>query len=141
MSPEEVLHSLRPKVRKLAEALIEACAAKGLEIEVVRGLRTTEEQDEYYALGRTKPGAIITHARGGDSFHNYGVAFDIRPTHFKDDAEKAEIRRKVGPIGESLGLEWGGRWEEFEDIPHFQYTAGYAIQDLKNGSVDWSRFD
>jgi hypothetical protein len=135
------LASLKPKVRRLAEALLHTCADAGIEIEVVRGHRTPKQQDEYYAQGRTKPGEIITMVQGGHSFHNYGVAFDIRPLHFKDEEDKADIRRKVGPIGESLGLEWGGRWKDFEDLPHFQYTAGYSIDDFLSGNIDWSRFD
>lgn len=27
---------------------------------------------------------------------------------------------KVGALGESVGLEWGGRWARFPDRPHFQ---------------------
>jgi len=37
---------------------------------------------------------------------------------------------KVGPIGESLGLEWGGRWQNFPDYPHFQ-LPGYSWSALQ----------
>lgn len=40
------------------------------------GLRTFEEQDRLYAQGRTASGSIVTQARGGESAHNYGCAFD-----------------------------------------------------------------
>src|SRR6478609_5661733 len=46
-------------------------------IRIVQGLRTIKEQDDLYAQGRTKPGKVVTNARGGSSFHNYGVAFDF----------------------------------------------------------------
>lgn len=42
----------------------------------VAGLRSFEEQDELYAHGRTRPGPVVTQARGGLSFHNYGLATD-----------------------------------------------------------------
>lgn len=129
---------LRPKVRALAEMLIGACKKEGFDVIVSRGFRSTEEQDALYELGRTKPGNIVTNARGGSSYHNYGVAFDVRPV--VSDAEKAEYYARIGPIGEKLGLEWGGRWTEFLDPPHYQYTAGYSIDDFKNGSVDESKF-
>jgi peptidoglycan L-alanyl-D-glutamate endopeptidase CwlK len=32
-----------------------------------------------YAIGRTKPGKKVTKAKGGTSYHNYGLAFDIYP--------------------------------------------------------------
>ena len=32
-------------------------------------------------------------------------------------------------IGESLGLEWGGRWK-FVDEPHFQYNEGHSMSEL-----------
>lgn len=37
-------------------------------------LRTFEEQEAIYAQGRTKPGKIVTNARGGQSYHNFGLA-------------------------------------------------------------------
>mgnify|MGYP002477972077 CR=1 FL=1 len=40
-------------------------------------LRTDAEQDALYAIGRTKPGKVVTNARGGESLHNYGLAIDI----------------------------------------------------------------
>lgn len=138
---EADLSLLRPKVRRLAEALCEACKAAGFEIRIVRAFRSNEQQEEYYAQGRTRAGEIITHARGGESLHNYGVAFDIAPVHFKDADEKLSLRNRAGHIGESLGLEWGGRWEEFIDPPHFQYTAGYSLADFQNDAIDWSKFD
>ena len=35
----------------------------------------------------------------------------------------------LGPIGESLGLEWGGRWQGFPDRPHFQ-LPNISVSDL-----------
>jgi peptidoglycan L-alanyl-D-glutamate endopeptidase CwlK len=47
-------------------------------------LRTIKEQNDLYALGRTKLFdangkrlGIVTNAKGGQSYHNYGLAFDI----------------------------------------------------------------
>jgi hypothetical protein len=38
-----------------------------------------EEQTALYSLGRSAPGKIVTKARAGESFHNYGLAFDWVP--------------------------------------------------------------
>ena len=51
-------------------------AAAKLPFYLYMGLRTFEDQDKLYAQGRTKPGQIVTNARGGDSLHNYGLAAD-----------------------------------------------------------------
>ena len=40
------------------------------------GYRSIEQQNALYAIGRTKPGSIVTKARGGYSWHNYGLAAD-----------------------------------------------------------------
>ena len=119
---------------QLARLLVAECKKKGIAIRVVRGRRSIAQQDTYYALGRTRPGNIITRVRGGFSFHNYGVAFDIRPVEKYEKKRRAQYR-KAGQIGKKLGLEWGGDWKDFRDMPHFQYTAGYSIKDFRNGNV------
>lgn len=99
-------------------------------------LRTKEEQNELYAQGRTKPGKIITWAKGGESLHNYGLAVDIA---FKDNHNNLiwdlQFFRLAGREGRKLGLEWGGDWVRFKDYPHFQYTGGLRIKDLQKGKM------
>jgi peptidoglycan L-alanyl-D-glutamate endopeptidase CwlK len=46
---------------------------------IYTGRRTMEEQTALYAIGRSAPGKIVTKARAGESFHNYGLAFDWVP--------------------------------------------------------------
>jgi peptidoglycan L-alanyl-D-glutamate endopeptidase CwlK len=43
------------------------------------GRRTMEEQTALYSLGRSAPGKVVTKARAGESYHNYGLAFDWVP--------------------------------------------------------------
>ena len=105
----------------------------------MRGRRSVAQQEKYYAQGRTKPGSIITNARGGYSFHNYGVAFDIRPVE-KDERKKKALYRKAGRIGKKLGLEWGGDWKGFPDMPHFKYTGGHSIYDFRKKRTDPKMF-
>lgn len=99
-------------------------------IKIISTYRTFAEQDALYAQGRTTPGNIITNARGGESFHNYKIAFDI---YCKD-------YNKVGAIGKKIGLEWGGDWETFKDLAHFQLTLGYTIKDFIYGKIDYNKF-
>ena len=135
------LKLLHPKLRQLAENLIEKAAEAGLSIMVTQTLRTVEEQNELYAQGRTKPGRIVTNARGGESFHNYGLAFDIvlmngRKPNWDTGADindnDIDDYFEIGELGERLGLTWGGRWK-FKDLPHFQFTFGLTLKELQSG--------
>ena len=74
---EKVIATLLPEVQPYARALVTKAAQHGITIKVISGLRTYEEQNDLYAQGRTKPGRIVTKARGGFSNHNFGIAFDI----------------------------------------------------------------
>ncbi len=135
------LNLLKPKVKLLAEELIKESKKAGVQIILVQGFRSREEQDALYAKGRTEKGKIVTNAKGGQSFHNYGVAFDVCPiVNGKVTWKYAELFKKVGSIGESIGLEWGGNWKKFKDLPHFQYTAGYTLAQFKNNKIDTEKF-
>ena len=112
-----------PRLQTLAAKLTEECKKQGLAIGIGETYRTVAEQDALYAQGRTKPGAIVTNAPGSSysSYHQWGTAFDI----FRNDGkgaynEAGQFFKKVGAIGVSLGLEWGGNWTSIVDKPHFQ---------------------
>lgn len=122
-------------------------------------LRTFAEQDALYAQGRTKPGSIVTKAKGGQSYHNYGLAVDIVLLVDKDsngtfetaswdtksdfDGDKKADWQEVVAIFKRYGWEWGGDWR-FVDAPHFQKTFGRSIVDLqqlhKTDKVDKNGF-
>jgi len=133
---------LLPKVQIKVKELIEKCQKAGIAIIITSTYRDKEEQDALYAQGRTKPGNVVTNAKAGQSIHNYKCAFDFVPVinGVAQWSNKA-LFTKVGEIGESCGLEWGGRWESFIDMPHFQYTAGYTLKDFQDGKVDYTKFD
>lgn len=130
------LVNVHPYVKNKAIELIKKAYAEGIYVQVTQGFRSIEEQNELYAQGRTKPGKIVTNAKGGQSIHNYGLAFDI--VILNNDGSlnwnTSDKRwRRVGQIGQSIGLEWGGTWKTFKDYPHFQYTFGLTLKDLQNG--------
>ena len=80
------------------------------------------------AKGRTAPGPVVTRARAGYSLHNFGIAIDLGV--FSSDGKKYHeenpLYRELGPLGESLGLEWGGRWKTILDEPHYQFRPAWA---------------
>jgi peptidoglycan L-alanyl-D-glutamate endopeptidase CwlK len=110
------LTDLLPEVKEKMDKLIQVCDILGMPIRVTSGFRSFEEQNKLYAQGRTTAGNIVTNAKGGESDHNFGKAFDIvfRKTGYEGDWEF------VGKIGKQLGLKWGGDWKGgFIDKPHF----------------------
>lgn len=130
------LHDLHPAVASKAYMHIARCERElGIKVLVTCTLRSTESQNALYKQGRETPGKIVTWVRGGDSFHNWGLAYDIAPVrngHIVWDASD-EVWQEMGRIGEELGLEWGGRWNT-PDMPHFQYTQGLTTAQLKAGA-------
>ena len=131
---------LRPLVQRKADQMVAAFQAAGMPIRIVEGVRSCERQDALYAQGRTKPGNIVTNARCGDSYHQYGVAVDFvfRKEGYGATKEQWEL---LGRVGEALGFEWGGRWKSgFVDRPHFEMTLGYKLKQFRRNEVDWSKF-
>lgn len=130
---------LYPKIAKMRDQLVSIMELLGSPIIVTDEYRTSEEQNALYEQGRTKKGKIVTNARAGESLHNWRCAFDIAFRNGNRITYKGNWNT-VGKVGEILGLEWGGRWTSFEDRPHFQYTAGYSLNDFQTGSIDINRF-
>ncbi len=126
---EQRLSQLHPILAIRGRCMIELCAHEGIAILVTQGLRTWEEQDALYAKGRTVPplGKIVTKAKGGYSYHNFGLAFDIVVLDAVGKADwdtEHPFWQRAAQLGKSVGLEWGGDWKSFKDVPHFQYIGG-----------------
>jgi peptidoglycan L-alanyl-D-glutamate endopeptidase CwlK len=113
------------------EELKALCKKNGITIGIGECLRTAAEQDALYAKGRTASGAIVTNCKGSSysSMHQWGVAFDFYLVMDVDGDGKTSddsynnatgLFDKVGKLGQSIGLEWGGGWKSIVDKPHFQ---------------------
>lgn len=128
------LDDLLPIVATKARALLSAAKRDGIELLVTSTYRDAECQDALYAQGRTTPGRRVTNAKGGQSWHQYRVAFDIVPlVAGKAIWDDRRIWTRIGELGESVGLEWAGRWKSFPESPHFQFTGGLTMAQLKQG--------
>ncbi|CAB5225381.1 D-alanyl-D-alanine carboxypeptidase [uncultured Caudovirales phage] len=114
-------------------AVESAMAAKGVTVEVISGLRSWAAQAALYASGRTKPGRIVTKAKPGSSWHNYGLAIDLglfKNGVYLDEKKPAEADKlyaEIGKIAAKLGIEWAGNWKSFQETPHFQVTFGMSL--------------
>jgi len=143
------IQTLHPKLRAEATAIYQKAVAALTGNATVRfafTLRTFAEQNAIYAQGRTKPGKIVTMARGGSSYHNYGLAIDIVLLVDKDrngtyeeaswdtlkdfDGDKVADWMEVVKIFQSFGWEWGGTFKSIPDPPHFQKTFGFSVSQL-----------
>lgn len=137
----EIYPPLAVKVRALAVALL----AEGITIRVVQGLRTWAEQSALYAKGRNLAGQIVdpkevvTHARPGSSFHNFGLAVDCAPFDAEGqpdwNASHPAWQRMIA-VGESQGLYSGSHFKVIRDgivhpepdMPHFQLTGRFPSE-------------
>ena len=149
--------TLHPKIR---ERILDAYThinnkllGKGVRLRFAYTSRSIQEQDELYAQGRTKLFdnngkrlGIVTKAKGGQSIHNYHLAWDIVLLLDKDNNgtfESASWDSKVDfdkdgtadwdevvRYFKSIGAVWGGDWK-FTDKPHFEITFDKTWKDLK----------
>lgn len=118
-----------PVLQELAERWLGQCEQTGIVVRIGECLRTVAEQDALYAQGRTKPGQIVTNAKGTSysSQHQWGIAFDFYlqmdvdgDGSASDDAfnDSTRLFEKAADIGKGLGLGWGGDWKSIVDKPH-----------------------
>lgn len=141
----ERIKQAHPKVREmLLQQYKEAnnLLGKGVRLRFAYVYRSNELQDKLY---NQKP--KVTNAKGGQSIHNYGLAFDIVLLYDNDgngtfeeaswsmikDFDKDTISdwMEVTNYFKSKGWEWGGDWKKFKDNPHFQMDFGYTWKNLK----------
>lgn len=115
------LNDLSPVFRPLAFELIARAIEAGVMLMIIDTLRTPEEQTANIARGVS----WTTHSK-----HLTGDAIDLCPYEIyqADGADKLSWRSddprwwKLGTIGESLGLRWGGRWTQ-KDLGHFELVT------------------
>lgn len=119
--------ALHPQLQPLADAVVQYAAKLGGEVKIAGTIRTAADQDALYAQGRTAPGPQVTMAKGGQSYHNYGLAFDVSVTKLPSSLSTEAFLAHMGTYAETIGMVWGG---DFGDQDHFEYHPGFAWQDL-----------
>lgn len=125
---EKVIATLQAEVAPYARMLVQRALAAGIVTRIIAGLRTYAEQDALFAQGRTRPGRKVTNAKGGESNHNFGIAFDVgvfEGAVYLGESPRYDV---VGALGQEIGLEWGGHWSSLADKPHFQLRPGWAAK-------------
>ena len=145
--------NLNPLLVSKVQQLLKVANGQGLSVDVFSDFRSMDEQQRLYNLGRTVKnpdgatdklpmGNIVTEAKPGQSWHNWGLAVDIV---FKINRNwDWGIRNnwdRLGQLGENLGLVWGGHFPpRLIDKPHFELTGGLTIaeaQELEDINDVW----
>jgi peptidoglycan LD-endopeptidase CwlK len=130
------LEDLHPRVQALCEKFIGKCHELGIDVLITSTYRDYESQNALFAQGRTVDGKIVTNAMGGQSYHNFRVAFDFVPiVGGKPRWDDMTLFANCGKIAESVGLEWAGRWVRFKEMAHCQFTDGLTLQEFRDGKT------
>lgn len=142
------INYLEPSTRAMVEKGLQECQDQGLDLLITQTYRSWEEQALEYAKGRTVPGRIVTNARPGQSWHQWGRAIDIVPRRNgktlvwgtrgngldqdpTDDAtDDLELWQRIAACFKMHGLKWAGDWTRFVEFPHFQNTGDLSIRTL-----------
>lgn len=134
----ERIKTAHPKVRAELEAQYIECnelLPTNCTLRFAFVYRSPQEQD---ALFNKRP--KVTNARGWQSIHNYGLAFDI--VLIVDGKAVWTVNKEwkqVADYFKSKGWEWGGDWKSFKDAPHFQKAFGLTWQQMK-ARIDSGKF-
>jgi peptidoglycan L-alanyl-D-glutamate endopeptidase CwlK len=138
---QKVLLDLDPKAVPLFCQFLRLAKATastlGCDYILIGGQRSWEEQDALYEQGRTKPGKKVTTARGGYSNHNFKIAGDFGvflAGDYLDNSKTASGRALAAKVhkacsehARACGLEWGGTWNGFKDLPHYEVATGLSM--------------
>jgi len=153
---------LVPELKEKAQALVEKAP---FEVLIYCTVRSAEEQAKLWRQSRStkvikekievlnryghkelaeilngvgpQSGPPVTHAGPGESWHQYGQAFDCVPMingkPVWDVHKNKTVWVSLGTLAIDLGLNWGGNWPKWADYPHFQLpiTGNPLKQGLK----------
>jgi peptidoglycan LD-endopeptidase CwlK len=150
-----LLADLDPRLFSIAQQFIQKLIAEKVPYAILETYRPPEIQAAYYAQGRETYNAVcakrlaaglprIGEYEAGQkvtwtlkSKHISGLALDVVPLTergaipWRITDATAPFWKRIGEIGESVGLEWGGRWPDQKtgkldayglgiDLPHYE---------------------
>ncbi len=150
------LVDLDPDMQQAAQKVALICEEAGIDLLIYCTLRPLEEQAKLYRQSRSRPtikkksdslidrgfgylasilesvgaqqGPHVTNAGPGESFHNYGLAFDAVPMLGGKCCWKYAHHKPLwegyGEAVRQAGLKWAGEWTSFREYPHAQLHEG-----------------
>lgn len=162
---ERMLSAIHPAVATRARRLNAMALRQKPEIQVriTCGLRTWAEQAALFDKGRSTPGSPcvhngltrpvgtctehklglpVTNARPGQSWHNFGMAFDVAvgtpqhsPVFVADWNAGHPSWVLLIKLARAIGLTSGALWRSFPDCPHFELTGKLNMPGLPGAEV------
>jgi peptidoglycan L-alanyl-D-glutamate endopeptidase CwlK len=131
---EGVIATLLPNAQIQARKFMLVAKDFRLTVKLIGGTRSYAEQDDLY-----KKRPKVTNAKGGQSNHNFGIAWDIgifSGNRYYTGATSAEekayddLSKLIMPtLGDKLS--WGGNWKSFKDKPHYEMTTNKSISQVR----------
>lgn len=123
---ESNIITLQPVAQIEARKFLELTKAQQIDVKIISGTRTYAKQNVLYEKGRSGPPPIVTNAKGGQSNHNFGIAWDIgifdsNGGYNTNDADYKSLAAAILPNLNTI--EWGGNWLSFKDYSHYQLKA------------------
>ena len=127
--PSRLISELQPDFRAVMEQIVIAWEAHDLDVLITCTTRTKDEQAALYAIGRTKPGRIVTYKQPGTSMHELGLAIDFVPLVQGKPMWKFAAHDPHDPwllaaqvaMNVHADVRWGGLWARFKDRPHLEW--------------------
>ena len=125
--------TLMPAAQEKARLFMKATVGLSFTYKILSGTRTYAEQD---AIEKIRP--RVTKAKGGQSNHNFGIAWDVgifeNGKYFegkpgKEDKAYVDLGKLIKD--KVAGLEWGGDWTGFIDKPHYQLATGKSVSQIR----------
>ena len=129
---EKCIRTLHPKAQEAARIFLKAAQAAGFDARIISGTRTYAEQDALFKIGRPPDttSKIVTKAKAGESNHNFGIAWDIGLFDHGAYVTAEKPYRDVSAFCPA-GVEWGGNWVSFRDIPHYQLAVNRTLREIR----------
>jgi len=137
MRSEGLIMTLIPNAQTLARQSLKFIRKGGIDARIISGTRSYLEQDTLYKRGRYgNPGPRVTNAKGGQSNHNFGIAWDIGVFDAKGRyLADSPLYRKAGELVlksvTQHAVEWGGEWRSFPDVSHYQVRTGLQLAEVR----------
>lgn len=116
----------------MARKFMQIAVRQPFQVKIISGTRSFAEQD---ALFKKRP--RVTKARGGQSNHNFGIAWDVgtfidgkflEGKNAKEDKTYSDL--PAAAKAALPDLEWGGDWKSFKDMSHFQLKTGKSVSQI-----------
>jgi peptidoglycan L-alanyl-D-glutamate endopeptidase CwlK len=136
---ENSIRTLLPATQKAARAFLKKAATDftAFTVRIISGTRTYAEQDELFKKGRFgNPPPRVTNAKGGQSNHNFGIAWDVGifdgGKYLTGDTKKeAKAYKDLADKALTNDLEWGGSWTTIVDMPHYQLKLALDLAEVR----------